>query len=226
VYNAPVTLTELARLSDIAYLDKEEGKAAAAELGFTTKKMWNNPPAQAWLWVRDGVAVLAYRGTEASELNIRDLLSNSRFGDNPWTGPGKANAGYARQFEAIRPAAEGIINSVASEIPLIITGHSMGGAIATLTAAWLDTKGWKAAGLVTFGAPKALTRNGLSAINMEVVRVVNRYDFAPHWPALTNKRHPEGKLSVNSGGWPGPVSRHAPSKYIEAVNQLEGLPNE
>lgn len=224
MYDAPVTVEELSRLSEIAYMDLEEGRAAAAELGFLTKNMWDVSPAQAWLFYRPHkVAILTYRGTEASAFNIRDLVSNSRFGRNPWKGPGKANAGYARQFHTIMPASRKIIRNVAAEVPLIITGHSMGGAIATLAAAWLDTQGWKAKGLVTFGAPKALTRQGLSAIHMPVIRVVNRYDFAPHWPVLTRKSHPDGKLLVNSGGWPGPVSRHMPPKYNEAVHKWEAL---
>ncbi len=219
MYDAPVTIHELAQLSEIAYLDLEEGRAAAAELGFSTEVMWDIPPAQAWLFIREGVAVMAYRGTEASALNIRDLMSNSRFGRNPWQGPGEANAGYARQFHCIQPASRKVIRNIASEVPLIITGHSMGGAIATLAAAWLDTMGWNAKGLVTFGAPKALTKQGLSAIHMPVVRVVNRYDFAPHWPVLTNKSHPDGRLPVSSGGWPGPVSRHMPPKYVGATKE-------
>ncbi len=222
MYDAPVTLVELAQLSDIAYLDGEEAVDAAAALGFTTVHAWNVMPAQAYLWTREGVAVLAYRGTEASSLNIRDLVSNSRFGPNPWQGPGEANAGYARQFHAILSVSRKIIRSVSSDTPLIITGHSMGGAIATLAAAWLSAQGWKATALVPFGSPKALTEDGLSRINMEVVRVTNRRDFAPHWPVFTNKSHPKGQFKVDSGGpgaWPLSVIRHKPANYIKALQR-------
>jgi len=74
-------------------------------------------------------------------------------------------------------------------------------------------RNYKLAGVVTFGAPKPATKAAYAPVSCSTLRVVNKYDFAPHWPLVTLS-HPAKAHKVDSGGWPGPVSRHGIDKYV------------
>jgi hypothetical protein len=164
-------------------------------------------------------AYLVFRGTEVSRAKLRDLISN--FGvPRDWIGKGKAHSGYARHFSYIRGPARDFAERIPTPIPLIVTGHSMGGCLATLYASWVASGGiddHKLAGLITYGAPKCLSDEAIASIACPVFRFTNRYDFAPFWPPIPGFDHPKNQVKINSGGWPGPVSRHSVAKYIRVV---------
>lgn len=171
-------------------------------------------------------AYLVFRGTEASKFNlfaprpwIRDIVSN--FGiPMEWVGKGKAHSGYAKHFSYIRGQARAFAERIPTPIPLIIVGHSLGGCLATLYAAWVASGGiddHKLAGLITYGAPKCLNEEALMSIACSVFRFTNRYDFAPYWPPIPGLDHTKNQVKINSGGWPGPVTRHMISKYSRTV---------
>lgn len=171
-------------------------------------------------------AYLVFRGTEASKFNIknplpwaRDIVSNFGLASG-WIGQGKAHRGYAHYFSYIRKPARAFAERIPTPIPLIVVGHSLGGCLATQYASWAASGGpddHKLAGLITYGAPKCLNYEALANIACTVFRFTNRYDFAPYWPPILGLDHPEGHVKINSGGWPGPVSRHSVSKYINAL---------
>lgn len=161
-------------------------------------------------------AVLVFRGTEATKGSVSDIFSNVGLPRN-WAGQGKAHSGYNRHFSMIRYAARERAELVPSEIPLYVTGHSLGGSLATMYAAWVGSGGpndHKIDTLVTFGAPKTLSEDALATIACETYRYTNKYDFAPHWPPVPGLGHPEKQVKVDSGGWPGPISRHGVGKYM------------
>lgn len=165
-------------------------------------------------------AFLVFRGTEATGLKWRDIWSN--FGvPSEWDGIGYAHSGYAKHLSYVRKPARAFAEKIPTPIPLYITGHSLGGVVATLYASWVGSGGpddHKIKSLITFGAPKGLSLSAIGSINCPVYRFVNKYDFAPHWPFITGLSHPELCVRVNSGGWPGPVSRHSVTKYISTVS--------
>lgn len=172
--------------------------------------------SQGMLVLGKGEAYLVFRGTEASGLKLRDVWSN--FGlVQDWVGAGKAHSGYAKHFSYIRKPARTFAEQIPTPIPLYVAGHSLGGVLATLYAAWVSSGGpddHKIKGLITYGAPKGLNAEGYSTIACRIDRVINRYDFAPHWPPIPRLTHPRvAPVKVNSGGWPGPVSRHSITKY-------------
>ena len=100
----------------------------------------------------------------------------------------------------------------------------MGGSLATLYASWVGSGGpedHRIYLLVTFGAPKALSARALGDIACPTLRCTNKYDFAPHWPPVPGLAHPgQPRVRLDSGGWPGPVSRHGADRYVRAVDLL------
>lgn len=219
------TLHAMALLSEIVYDDWDSVHQQLAAIGL---KMIGQPiehaGSQAMLVCsrRMTWAVLVFRGTEASKGSISDLFSNVGF-PVKWAGAGKAHSGYKRHFAMIRYDARNLAEQVPSSCPLYVTGHSMGGALATMYAAWVGSGGaedHKIETLVTLGAPRTLSEGALVRISCPVHRVTNKYDFAPHWPPVPGLAHPETQVKVNSGGWRGPVSRHGASKYVKALQSI------
>ncbi len=213
----------LVRLSDLAYEDvlKGEGARMLEMLGMElVGKPFDHAGSQGMLVRGHYMAVLSFRGTEIKN-SVGDLLSN--FGvPVRWAGVGRAHSGYARHFSMIRHGARERAESVPSYIPLYVIGHSLGGCLATDYASWVGSGGpddHALKALVTFGSPKALSREACAAIGCEVRRFTNRHDFAPYWQPMPGLTHPKSSLvGVDSGGWPGWVSRHATNKYIEAID--------
>jgi hypothetical protein len=207
-------------MSDLIYADWNEVYARLKLMGYY---MLGDPimhgGAECMLVRNSEAAFLVFRGTEASKGSMSDILSNVGVPAR-WAGRGLVHSGYDHHFSLIRAQARDRAEMVETATPLHVTGHSMGGVLATMYAAWVGSGGpddHKIMSLITFGAPKALSKGALKTIKSPTYRYTNRYDFAPHWQPGLVLRHPEGHIKVNSGGWAGPVSRHSSKKYRKAV---------
>ncbi len=207
-------------LSGLIYEDWPNVKSGLQSMGMDMVcEPFDIEGSQGMLILGQGGAYLVFRGTEASKAKLRDILSN--FGwPREWAGQGKALSGYATHFSYIRDPARSFAERIPTPIPLYVIGHSLGGVLATLYASWVasgNPTDHKLAGLITFGAPKVLDDEGLQSISCPIFRFTNRYDFAPYWPPVPGLAHPKNQVKINSGGWPGPVSRHHVDKYIRMV---------
>lgn len=207
-------------LSDLIYENWKEVHHRLSVMGFA---MLGEPISHAGsecMLVRNAkIAYLVFRGTEASKGSLSDIFSNVGV-PTSWAGQGKAHSGYDHHFAMIRAQARNRAEMVETATPLHITGHSLGGVLATMYAAWVGSGGpddHKIMSLISFGAPKALSKTAVATIKASTYRYTNRYDFAPHWQPGLVLGHPEGQIKVNSGGWAGPVTRHGSGKYIKAV---------
>ncbi|MCG9895321.1 MAG: lipase family protein [Fimbriimonadaceae bacterium] len=127
--------------------------------------------------------VVAFRGTESPfTLNtLDDWLTNlaTELEDPFWLelreGQGqdalrpRAAGGFIRAlrgFELTLP--EVLRNYGAPGKPILLTGHSQGGALASLAAPWLVSLGFKVDGLATFGAPRPGNREMARLIEQSV----------------------------------------------------------
>jgi len=124
-----------------------------------------------------------FRGTQVSAgWSWTDILRNFRLGFMDWPpagpGGGRVHSGYGKAILAVDgPTLTDLFHRGGK--PVIVTGHSLGGALATLA---LDLPGMGAAIGVTFGAPAV----GDAAFNARVadrlIRVVVHRDIAPRHP--------------------------------------------
>lgn len=139
---------------------------------------------QAFLVVKDdrSYAVLAFRGTEK---NWRDIQTDIR-ARRVRTPKGKIHVGFKNAFASIE---EDIKKSLAllEGIPLYITGHSLGGALATVATQILE---WDSrftdqiAACYTFGSPRVGNDEYDSSIKSMFYRVVNTTDVVTIVPLL------------------------------------------
>jgi hypothetical protein len=72
--------------------------------------------------------------------------------------------------------------------PLFLTGHSMGGALAVLTACRLARAGRPAIATYTFGSPRIGDAAFCAGYALPTYRVVNRLDLVPEMPLASMKR--------------------------------------
>lgn len=146
---------ELCRLAYIAFEKDDEPLLAAilATAGFTgAPACFHDAPTGAQAFAAlgpDGTAFVVFRGTKVT--SARDLLADLSAIPVKWAGEGRVHWGFWRCCRSLRPA----IDSWLAATPhrrLVLTGHSLGAAMATLMAA-LNAR----AELVTFGSPRVGT---------------------------------------------------------------------
>ena len=155
-YSIPQLAVEASRL---AYYRTEESDAERARLaealgrvGFTDPVLFGDVASDvaAFAAIRaDGTALLSFRGTQPD--NYKNLIADLRANFVSWTeSAGRVHDGFATAVRALKPQiAEWIGRAKPDSAKLILTGHSLGAAMATLAASM-----WRSEWLVTIGSPR------------------------------------------------------------------------
>jgi hypothetical protein len=141
----------------------------------------------------DGV-VVAFRGTLPFDIHkhptLLDWLGDFNLRPEPVDGyPGQVHTGFLTALGTLldRVVAEVGRQRVgaAAQQPLLVTGHSKGGALAALAAWRLQTAAGIPTRVVTFAAPKAGNRAFRDAYNAQIDHTRYEYgdDIVPHLPA-------------------------------------------
>lgn len=133
--------------------------------------------------------VLAFRGTEA--MSIKDIKADcDAVSEHSETG-GRHHRGFHRSLKVVFNLIKKALKEYEDE-PLILTGHSLGGALATLAARDLDHPGGLAA-CYTFGAPRVGDEEWVSTLKTPLYRLVNSADCVTMLPP--------GSETVSVLGW-------------------------
>lgn len=143
-----------AEMSRLAYASFEtpEGRKivhdALAPIGFSVAEgnFFISNRAKGYLATSERVAVLAFRGTEAT--NVRDLLTDFDTIPVRWVNGGIVHQGFSQAILEVWPQIGGAVADLKSDV--IYTGHSLGAALATLAASLRKPKA-----LYTIGSPRA-----------------------------------------------------------------------
>jgi hypothetical protein len=147
--------------------------------------------------------VLAVRGSN----NILNWLTNIRFGFKSCdlVAGCQAHDGFVDAWNEIYPQAKSAVGSALAANPgyrLIISGHSLGGAVATLGAAYLRRDGF-ANDVYTYGSPRvgnAAFTNFVTAQAGAEYRVTHGQDPVPRLPPIVfNYRHTSPEFWLANG---------------------------
>ena len=133
--------------------------------------------------VFDNQAYVVFRGTD----EVTDWLYNFNIHEHD---------GFHEGFYKLYDKIWNIVYEFKNKYENIIyTGHSLGGALATVCASKLGCSK-----LVTFGSPRVLTRKRKKEFNIETYRYVNNMDIVPKFPLPIRFVHTDGLQYITKSG--------------------------
>ena len=132
--------------------------------------------------LRNRTQTLTIRGT-AEKPNVWEDLETALVADNILGIP--MHRGFQRDADAVYLDATPHLRK---DLPIRITGHSLGGAVAVILAWYFEKGGYSVERLVTFGQPKITSAAPPEKFFSVATRVVNELDVVPMVPPYTAVR--------------------------------------
>lgn len=117
--------------------------------------------------------VLAFRGTEIT--SISDIKADLKAKTMECESGGKIHTGFNDAFAEVHTEIQNFINTIEEALPLFITGHSLGGALATVATKKLTYK-YGIASCYTYGSPRVADEEWIRNIKTPIYRLVNSAD--------------------------------------------------
>ena len=176
----------LAHASDVAY-DRSPAAAARDRLGLAAVAFHNKVTrTRGFVGVCDTHAVLAFRGSDPLTLPtwLTDAVVRLVERDDY---DGRVHLGFSSALRRTWDQVSAVLDAVGDR-PLFLAGHSMGGALAVLTAVRLAKLGRPPVATYTFGAPRVGDPAFCAAYALPTYRVVNRLDLVPEMPMASLRR--------------------------------------
>lgn len=186
-------------------------------------------------------SAVGFRGSD----DVRAWITNLDALPEPWRGGGRVHRGFAAALDVAWPKIEEAVGRTST--PLVISGHSLGGALATLAANLRPD-----AELVTFGSPRvgdAAFADTMARRNADSRRYVDNRDIVCRLPSArlgyrhvgtpflidadgeVSQRDPEdaglvdlvsgifdkGRLTGEDGALLRELTDHSPINYVSAL---------
>ena len=148
--------------------------------GIEILEIYDTGDTQALLVSYQKHLVLAFRGTEATSLHDIKTDLKAEIIEHP--SGGSVHSGFIQAFGFVE---QQILNDLKKhndkEKPLFLTGHSLGGALATIAAKLLQQH-YNIAACYTFGSPRVGNIKWFDGVKTPVYRVVNASDCVTMLP--------------------------------------------
>jgi triacylglycerol lipase len=220
-----------AKLSAIAYMDSANGPRAATKLGYKAKLV---SKGGAEMLVATGKTDLwiAFRGTEPAVLN--DVLADLKVFKNTAAKGGKVHGGFQNEVNDLWLDVVDVLaknDKLKNPRDVYYTGHSLGAAMATISAHRISPKA-----LFTFGSPRVGGPIFVKSISCPHTRCMNNNDIVCRIPpAWLGFRHHGDMIYFNRDGelapgptwtdaWYGILNSWKRFKFFDGVVD-HGMPN-
>jgi len=173
----------MAHMAKLAYIPFEEGDLEKEQLEYSLQSGWfnlmktyNKKGTQAFIAKNDQFAVLAFRGTQPTKWE--DVRTDLRALKQK-TIEGKVHKGFKEAFDDVKEEiVDTLRNSIGKDMPLYITGHSLGAALATVATQELEEEfDDLIAACYTFGSPRVGDGKYEKSIKAPFYRIVNTTDI-------------------------------------------------
>lgn len=175
------TLHHFAQLANISY-EQGDHTASLQKLNHKLLKQQVLPGIEVnyFLSTYKGTQYLTVRGTANVQNAIVDL--DIKLIDNPHLGI-VAHQGFANAAQQLFKDVQPLLNK---QMPMVTTGHSLGGAVAVVLAMELRQAGFMLQNVITFGQPKVTNVGGAKTFaDLPLTRVVTPKDIVPLVPPLS-----------------------------------------
>lgn len=195
-YRKSLLFAELARIS---YLNEEHASRAASEVGFAQARFLDHDGSQAYIFENAHDCVVACRGTEPNEWN--DIKADANAIHAIAETIGRVHSGFKREVDDLWPALEQTL--VENEKPTWFTGHSLGGAMATICAGRCRLSHIRSIPreLYTFGSPRVGTSRYVNHSPVQHTRWINNNDIVARVPPTwLGYRHCGEEIYLNAYG--------------------------
>ncbi|WP_205859220.1 lipase family protein [Pleionea sediminis] len=170
-------------INSLAYDADQEKRSLESQLSMlkmSLVKVFDHKGTQAILVSFNHHLVLAFRGTEAT--SVKDIKSDAKAETMACPSGGRIHEGFNEAYNQIALDLEQTLNATENKTkPLYITGHSLGGALATLASKRINHQGGIAA-CYTFGSPRVGDEEWVSTMKTPLYRVVNAADCVTMLP--------------------------------------------
>lgn len=154
---------------------------------FSAKAYDNRPERFGFVIASEQSIILAFRGSGSAVDWVSDFIAQQT-PYRPVRNAGQTHKGFTDIYMSARDAVHSLLGQLDAERPLFITGHSLGGSLATLAALDIARNTPFTAPIVyTFGAPRVGDPNFAKVYNYSVPthwRFQNEFDIVPHLPPL------------------------------------------
>lgn len=193
------TVQLLAECSQAAY--KLKRKHNLPKLGITVHKILRDQTNQVrgFLGVRDGIAIVSIKGTAS----LKDAAIDADIEMHEFHSV-RVHRGFYNTYKGI---LEDVMSFVRQHKRVLITGHSLGAAIASLLAVTITLETDVDLSIATFGSPLVGDNAFVELFNSLIkdsVRVVHEFDIVTRVPKvsfdMTEYKHVDTMLHLNDKG--------------------------
>ena len=194
-YSTPAALTTAAASAlvysnDVALIEQ----TCTQELNFDSCKYLKQKNTECFVAQSSATVLVCFRGTQG----IRDWIANLRLNEES-TQFGMVHGGFLRAFHHIRPQLQKLLDESVNNKALVLTGHSLGGALATIAASeWRNV--YPIRSVYTFGQPAVGDREFQQSMEHRkdsFFRIVNDDDIVTKIPPFYRHVGQRVKLPSN-----------------------------
>ena len=188
-----------AELSWIAYRSEASAQETVSKIGMTETLFVEKDGSQAYIFGTQHDCIVACRGTEPSEWNDISADLNAVFALAETVG--KVHRGFKQEVDDLWPVIEERVKS--NKKTLWFTGHSLGGAMATICAGrcFLSHIPSTPRQLFTYGSPRVGNKRYVNYVDIDHVRWVNNNDIVTRVPpSWLGYRHTGQEMYFNARG--------------------------
>lgn len=128
--------------------------------------------------------IIVWRGTDMMENNKLGEWVGTDFhawktGKSTYFNEGRIHKGFNKSLELIHPDLEAYLDTIqAKDKPVFVTGHSLGGAMAILTAFRLDQLGYNLPKVFVYGTPNSIVnKKFIENTPTTIVDKIERFEF-------------------------------------------------
>lgn len=188
-----------AELASASYFNESFAKELVSAIGFTGCQFFDRDGAQAFTFWNEVDCVVACRGTEPNEWN--DIKADVNAVGVLTETFGTIHKGFKEEVDDLWPMLENAL--IANNRTLWFTGHSLGGAMATICAGrcYLSEIESLPEALFTYGSPRVGDKRFVNFIELDHSRWVNNNDIVTRVPpAWMGYRHAGKEFYLNRNG--------------------------